>query len=170
MPFLKENRSQFNFLDGIDYRWNVLTLTPYLRQMWDTYGLIGFRPLYIDWADGAYLVVFTFHWLLMNRVYDPGAQAGLHMTVSHCKAMVEPSPEFRAKRHRIWEAVRVHKGDKYKLRQLEDGQVCQIRSQTRSGAENMMRALELRWVAGRLFFLAGAAGGNFLEALDYQSD
>lgn len=162
-PSFKESvKKLVNGLGRSDRPWNVLTLTPYVHRMWDTNGIVGFQPRYIDSVDGGHYATFTFHWLLKNGL-EPSDIAP-ELTPANCQDMVSESESFAAKRHNIFEMVYTpQRQAPNDVRRLEDGKVCRIKFATRGDAENMMRMLQLRWAAGRLWCLAGAATDRFVE-------
>ncbi|KAM3501488.1 hypothetical protein MY10362_005511 [Beauveria mimosiformis] len=163
-------------LGGSDYHWNVITLTPYLHRLWDSYGLIGFRPRYIDAEQDKsgnvnYLATFTFHWLFKNNM-NPRLPIPEQLSAHECLLMVTESGKFSTEKYRIFETVytpgRQPPND---LQRLEDGHVCRVRFSDRKEAELMMMMLDLRWHASRLLCLSGAAGEDLLEpASDGDSD
>ncbi|KAK8143320.1 hypothetical protein G3M48_007393 [Beauveria asiatica] len=162
-------------LGGSDYHWNVITLTPYLRRLWDNYGLIGFRPCYIDAEQDKsgnvnYLATFTFHWLFKN---DMNSRLPIpeQLSAHDCLLMVTESGKFSTEKYRIFETVYTPgRQPPHDLQRLEDGHVCRVRFPDRKEAELMMVMLDLRWHASRLLCLSGGAGEDLLDASDDDSD
>ncbi|OAA37262.1 hypothetical protein BBO_07644 [Beauveria brongniartii RCEF 3172] len=163
-------------LGGTDYHWNVITLTPYLHRLWNSYGLIGFRPRYIDAEQDKsgnvhYLATFTFHWLFKNNM-NSSLPVPEQLSAHDCLLMVTESGKFSTEKDRIFETVytpgRQPPND---LQRLEDGHICRVKFSDRKEAELMMVMLDLRWHASRLLCLSGAAGEDLLEpASDGDSD
>ncbi|ATY60272.1 hypothetical protein A9K55_005576 [Cordyceps militaris] len=154
---------------GTDHIWNILPLTPYLHRLWDIYGLVGFKPCYIDAELAksgrvAYIATFTFHWLLENGIQSLIIPEQLSADI--CLLMVEESESFSEIKDNIFESVYTRGRQPDGLTRLKDGHVCRVAFSRRHEAESMMRMLDLRWHASRLRCLAGGAGIDLFEPYD----
>ncbi|KAM3446666.1 hypothetical protein MY3296_009465 [Beauveria thailandica] len=173
--FNQEIRRLLDTLGGSDNPFNIITLTPYLHQLWDTYGLIGFKPCYIDAEQdksgkAIYFVTFTFHWLFKNELSDEGFVVAKELSAHDCYMMVNESTEFTAEKNRYFETVYTpSRQPPNDIQRLQDGHVCRVEFRNRRQAERMMVMLDLRWHASRLLCLSGGAGDDFLK-LDASAD
>ncbi|KAM0743446.1 hypothetical protein ACQRIT_003623 [Beauveria bassiana] len=172
--FGEEIREDLDTLGGSDYPFNIITLTPYLHRLWDTYGLIGFRPCYIDAKQdesgkAIYFATFTFHWLFKNALRED-VLIMKKLSAHDCCMMVNESTEFTAEKNRYFETVYTPGRDPPNdIQRLQDGHVCRVEFEDRRLAERMMVMLDLRWHASRLLCLSGGAGDDFLK-LDPSAD
>ncbi|KAM3426366.1 hypothetical protein MY4824_010003 [Beauveria thailandica] len=173
--FNQEIRRLLDTLGGSDNPFNIITLTPYLHRLWDTYGLIGFKPCYIDAEQdksgkAIYFVTFTFHWLFKNELSDEDFVVAKELSAHDCYMMVNESTEFTAEKNRYFETVYTpSRQPPNDIQRLQDGHVCRVEFRNRRQAERMMVMLDLRWHASRLLCLSGGAGDDFLE-LDASAD
>lgn len=140
MSFRLGAQGRIGTLGGSDCAYNVITLTPYLQQLWDRHGLVGFKPRYIETelqTSGrvVFFATFTFHWLPQNDM-DPNDLSPQKCSADSRRSMTSESEKFDTQRKRIFEVVytpgRQPLND---LQRLEDGHVCRVRFHRRASAE-----------------------------------
>ncbi len=137
--------------DAGDKRWNVLSLSPNIRSLFDR-GLIGFKPLHVATDRSGpvktYLATFSFHFIGRNQI-DFNERATPGDAATFCKMLSR-------------EEAATHPYDANYCRlngcRRNDGKVIQIPFKHKAQAQDMLSMLALRWAAGALWYLAGATG------------
>lgn len=136
-----------------DKKWNALSLCPNLRNLFQR-GMVGFKPVCVA-ADQSgplktYLATFSFHVLGQNQVKcDERATPG-----DACFDQMLPSAAEAGRAPSTCEPD----DERLNACRLSDGRMIQVRFKNKSDAQKMLCMLSLRWAAGAVWYLAGAAG------------
>ncbi len=138
-----------------DKNWNALSLSPDLRDLFEK-GMVGFKPVCVA-ADRSlpvkrYLATFSFHVLERSQIncYKRAAPG------DGCLDQMLPSAD------KAGNATSACDADHERLNacRLNDGKMIQIRFKNKLNAQKMLCLLALRWAAGSMWYLAGAAGAR----------